>query len=358
MDVALGVFLHALGGFAAASFYIPLKKIKGWQWESFWFISGFAAWLISPVVASYLTLPGFWQAIQETSRHTLTLAYLFGLLWGIGGLTFGLSLRFLGVGLGYAVALGFTAIFGTLIPPIVDGSIVGLLTTQGGTFISLGIGVCVVGIFFSGWAGKSRDDAQSGANGTGPAFELKKGLMVAIFAGILSACMAYGLAAGKPIAKTYLEIAQSNGILDELGGRLTIFQNNVVLVVVLWGGFTSNFAFVVWQFVQKGSWCDLIQKSKSREYSQFRNFTLAALGGVIWFCQFFLYGMGSVNLGERYDFTSWILHMSFVIIFSSLWGWFLGEWKGSPSRTYRLFFIGLSALILSTVLVGVGNGIG
>ncbi len=356
MNVTLGVLLHALGGIAAASFYIPLKQIKGWNWESFWFVSGFAAWLVSPIVASYLTLPGFWEAIQQTPTNTLALAFLFGLLWGIGGLTFGLSLRFLGVGLGYAVALGFTAVFGTLIPPLFDGSIVDLFTTSGGTYISLGIVVCVVGIFFSGWAGKSRDDAQSQTAESGSQFELKKGLVVAIVAGTLSACMAYGLAAGKPIAQTYLDIAQARGMLEALGDRLTVFQNNVVLVVVLWGGFTSNFVYVVWLFVKKGSWRDLTRTSPAAP--RFRNYALAVAGGVMWFCQFFLYGMGSVKLGERYDFTSWILHMSFVIIFSSLWGWFLGEWKGSPKKTYRLFFIGLSALVLSTILVGIGNGMG
>jgi L-rhamnose-H+ transport protein len=208
MSAVLGIFFHALGGFAAGSFYIPMKLLKKWSWESGWLILGLAAWIIAPWVAGWLTIPDLWETLTESPGSSLFWSYFFGLLWGIGGLTFGLTMRYLGLSLGMALALGLTAAFGTLIPPIYEGTFAQLLETRAGLITFAGVIICLAGIAICGWAGarkeKEVDEVQK-KEGVAE-FDLWKGIGVAIVAGILSACFAFGLQAGAPIAESALDM--------------------------------------------------------------------------------------------------------------------------------------------------------
>ena len=218
--VALGILLHAVGGFAAGSFYLPLKQIKKWTWESGWLVNGFFSWIIAPLVVALFTVPDLFGAILSAPPATLAWTFLFGLLWGIGGLTFGLSVRYLGMSLGYGVALGFCAAFGTIIPAIYDGSIIKLLTTVPGWVVLSGILVCLIGIGVCGYAGHLKEAALTKEEEDKQDFHLGRGLLVAGFAGLMSACMAFAFAAGKPIA----EAAKASGTGE-------LYVNNAVLVV-------------------------------------------------------------------------------------------------------------------------------
>lgn len=231
--IILGVIFHAIGGFAAGSFYLPLKQIKKWTWESGWIVNGFFSWIIAPLVVALLTVPDLFGAILSAPPATLGWTFLFGLLWGIGGLTFGLSVRYLGMSLGYGVALGFCAAFGTLIPAIHDGSIITLLTTVPGWVVLSGIVVCLLGIGLCGYAGHLKELALTKEEEDKQDFHLGRGLLVAGFAGLMSACMAFGFAAGKPIAESAVA-----------SGTDPLWVNNAVLVVVLLGGFVTNKAMV------------------------------------------------------------------------------------------------------------------
>ena len=381
----LGVFYHWLGGLASASFYIPYRGVRKWSWETYWLVGGFFSWIIAPATLAALLVPGLWTLIGSTSIKTLFWTYFFGAMWGIGGLTFGLTMRYLGIALGMAVALGFCAAFGTLVPPLFAGEFAKITGTPSGLTILAGVLACLAGIGVSGLAGISKEKELSPAQkaATVKEFNFGKGMLVATFSGVMSSCFAYGLAAGKPLgnlAKTAL-LAQ---------GRSDIWQNLPVLVVVLWGGFTTNFI-----------WCVILnlKNRTSHEYLNLRaprptaiassivateltasdssashggpsapsshtgpapllrNYVFSAIAGVTWYLQFFFYSMGTTKMG-RYEFSSWTLHMASIIIFSTLWGIVLHEWKGTSPRTHRLIAIGLAVLIASTAIVGYGNYLG
>lgn len=350
MQVLLGVLFHFTGGFASGSFYIPFKKVKGWAWETYWIVGGIFSWLFVPLIAAWLTVPNFIEIIRSTGSNILFSTYLLGVLWGIGGLTFGLALRYLGISLGQSVALGLTSIFGALIPPIyrdlfTDGSgntFSKMITSSGGQIVLIGIIVCLFGIIICGKAGikKEKDLAVNALKDEVKEFSTSRGLMVAIFAGILSACFNFGIEAGKPMAATAVQM-----------GVNPLFQNNVIFVVILLGGLTTNFI-----------WC-MFLNFKNRTFSDYtnrntplsKNYIFSAMAGTTWYLQFFFYGMGESKLGN--GASSWILHMAFIILISNMWGIILGEWKGVTRPTFRTILTGIAVIILSVVIVGYGNSL-
>jgi len=340
--VALGVFLHAAGGFAAGSFYIPFKKVRNWAWESYWLVNGLFSWIIMPWLISLLTVPQLLVLLGRAPVRSVIWSYVFGVLWGIGGLTFGLSMRYLGMSLGYAIALGFCAAFGTIIPPIFYGTFNDLITTFSGLTILAGVVICLVGITICGWAGVCKEKELSAEQKRAAIreFNFLKGLLVAIFAGIMSSCMAFGIAAAKPIANLAVE-----------RGVQPLWQNSPVLIVVLAGGFTTNFIWCVVLNIRNRSATDYVAV---RDPSLASNYFFSALAGITWYLQFMFYGMGTTKMG-KYDFSSWTLHMAFIIVFSNIWALLFREWKGSSRRTLTIVVCGILVVVLSTILIGAGN---
>lgn len=337
----LGVFFHAIGGFAAGSFYIPLKKVRDWAWESYWLVNGLFAWIIVPWVVALLAVPDLLTVLKQAPGTSFTWSYIFGVLWGIGGLTFGLTMRYLGMSLGMAMALGLTATFGTITPPVYFGNFGYLLVHTSGLVTLAGVAVCIAGIAVCGWAGVRKDRQQSDAvkKASIQEFDFKKGIWVAFFAGIMSACFAFGIAAGKPIA----DLAAANA-------TPTLFKNSPVFVVILLGGFTTNFIWCVLLNIKNKSAGDYYKKATPLV----NNYFFSALAGITWYCQFMFYGMGTTQMG-KYDFASWSIHMAFIITFSNMWGLILHEWRGSSKNTIRIIVLGLVILVLSTMIIGAGS---
>ena len=338
----LGVVLHAIGGFAAGSFYIPFKKVQKWAWESYWLVGGFFAWIVAPWVVCILVCPNLIYVLTHSPVKSLILAFGFGVLWGIGGLTFGLSMRYLGLSLGYAIALGFCAAFGTLIPPIFDGTLAGMVFKQSGQVALLGVLVCLTGIAVCGKAGvwKERELSADQKSAVISEFNFRKGLWIAIFAGIMSACMAYGIKAGEPIAKVALQ-----------NGTNPLWQVSPVYIVIFAGGFLTNFIWCAILNCRNRTAINYIQGAGA---SQLANYVFCALAGITWYCQFMFYGMGTTRLGD-YKFSSWTIHMAFIIVFSNLWALAFREWKGSSRRTHRAILLGIAVLTASTIVVGLGS---
>jgi L-rhamnose-H+ transport protein len=352
MQALLGVIFHCIGGFASGSFYLPYKKVKGWAWESYWIVGGLFSWLFVPFFAAWITVPGFIDIIKNTDGETLFYTYLMGLLWGVGGLTFGLSMRYLGMSLGMSVALGFCSAFGALVPSIyynfnpAEGktSFTDMLSSNSGLVVLLSVVVCLIGIAVCGKAGMAKEkelNAEQKAEGV-KEFNLSKGLLVATVSGILSACFSFGIEAGKPMA----EVAQKAA---EASGSSTLFVNNVVFVVILLGGLTTNFI-----------WC-MILNARNKTFGNYTdkkaplasNYLFSAIAGTTWFLQFFFYGMGETKLGN--GASSWILHMASIIIVSNLWGIKFNEWKGVSKKTFNLLLLGVGIILLSVVLGGVAK---
>jgi len=392
----VGVVYHWLGGLASGSFYVPYKGVKRWAWETYWLAGGFFSWIIAPwIIAGFLT-KDLLAVLHEAPASALFWAFFFGLLWGVGGLTFGLTMRYLGLSLGMAVVLGLCAAFGTLMPPIFRGEFMTqVLGTTSGKVILLGVFVCLLGITAAGFAGISKERVMSPEQQKAAIaeFDLRKGVGVAILSGVMSACFAYGLAAGDPIKALTLE-----------HGTSSLWQGLPVLVVVLLGGFLTNFVWCLillarnktgYQYfdsrIRSNGHPDdaiietavdapgrevaeqmgvqhqtltamaVVERSASMPVEvrapMLRNYLLCALAGTTWYFQFFFYTMGESQMG-RYKFSSWTLHMASIIIFSSLWGIGFKEWKGAGIRAGLLLTLALFLLVASTVIVGYGNYLG
>lgn len=358
MEILFGVIYHFFGGFASGSFYIPYKKVKGWAWESFWIVGGLFSWLIVPPLAAWLTIPNFGDIIGHASSTVITYTYIFGVLWGIGGLTYGLGVRYLGVALGSSIILGLCSVFGALIPSVYyqlypkDGkdTISGLVHSHWGQLVLIGILVCIIGIIITGKAGMMKEseflkDKEVAKNNTEYKFGL--GIFVAIVSGVLSACFAFGIDAGKDMAN--VANAAWQAVHPAQGNFL--FENNVTYIVILWGGLTTNFI-----------WC-MILNARNKTFGNYtdaktpllKNYLFSALAGTTWFLQFFFYGMGESKLGN--GASSWILHMSFIILIANMWGILLKEWKGVSSKTFTTLTVGIATIILSVLIVGYGNAI-
>ncbi len=342
MNPFLGVFLHSVGGFAAGSFYIPFKKVQNWAWESYWLVGGFFSWIIVPWIVAILTVPDLLTVLTGAPLINLGICYLFGVLWGIGGLTFGLSMRYLGISLGYALALGYCAAFGTVIPPIYFGTFIEMIGSASGVITVGGVLVCLIGIAICGCGGilKERELSEAQKKEIIKEFEFKKGFWVALLCGTMSACFAFGIAAGKPIAERAVSL-----------GTTSLWMNSPVFIVILLGGFTTNFIWCVILNIKNRSSKDYIESGKA---PLFTNYIFSALAGTIWYFQFMFYGMGTTKMG-KYDFSSWSIHMAFIIVFSNIWGFYFREWKGSSSRTIRIVIFGILVLIVSTMVIGLGN---
>jgi hypothetical protein len=531
----LGVVFHWLGGLASGSFYVPYKGVRRWSWETYWLVGGFFSWLIAPWFFALLNTTDVISVLKSTPGEVWFYTYLFGALWGLGGLTFGLTMRYLGMSLGMAVALGYCTVFGTLIPPLFSGEFVSkLIEPFHGKINLLGLGVCVLGIVITAMAGKTKESQMSDAQKREHIrdFDFKKGILVATFSGIMSACFAFGMSAGAKIeqltlrkdllnsaavaghvvaepeapsgdevkafetalanapisgekkpksikdvlslveapvvtghrisatredarmaaadkdtrlaelrktlaeqetrateARTWLQ-AQSDPVSGRLSSHATAFAAAPVdvqkitqsmetlelketalgihaaganlgeiqskhalwaglprLIIILLGGFTTNFI-----------WCVLLNIRNKTGYQYFSreireqtppvhlqasggegapapsggqtdgrldktpvpmlgNYFFSALAGLTWYFQFFFYSMGETQMGD-YKFSSWTLHMASIIIFSSIWGLLLKEWKGSSAKAKGLLFTGLFVLVLSTVIIGYSNWLG
>jgi len=336
---ALGIVFHWIGGFASGSFYVPFRGVRKWSWETLWTVGGLFSWIVAPLVVASLLTNNLFTVLRNAPPHTLFWCYFFGLLWGFGGLTFGLTVRYLGLSLGTAMALGYCAAFGTLMPPIFRGEMQQVLHTQSGRVILAGIAICLAGIVVAGAAGVSKERDLSPGQRTASIreFNLKTGIIVATFCGIMSACFSYGLAAGDPIRDLTLR-----------SGTSVLWQGLPVLVVVLFGGFTTNFIWCIALHVRNRSGVEYFRVPLPR------NYFLSALAGVIWYFQFFFYTMGETKMGS-YRFSSWTLHMASIIIFGTLWGLALREWRGTGMRTRTLLAASIFTLIASTIVVGYGN---
>lgn len=368
----LGVVFHWLGGLASGSFYVPYKGVRKWSWETFWLAGGIFSWLICPWVGALLLTKDLFAVLQEIPRYTFWMTYLMGALWGLGGLTFGLTMRYLGMSLGMAIALGYCAAFGTLVPPIVKGEFAEKLlnsasTSVGGPIVLLGVAVCLLGIAIGGWAGIRKEKEMGAEASTIQEFHLWKGLGIATFSGIMSSCFSFGFQFGDPI--THISAKHGTGPL---------WVGLPVILVILLGGLTTNFIWCVILHVKNGSAHQYFSPTVKPIAGQTEggdghggkissgafelgsavplgmNYIFCIAAGTLWYLQFFFYQMGESQMGN-YKFSSWTLHMASIIIFSTLWGIFFKEWRGAQATTKKLVILMLAMLVGSTCIIGWGN---
>jgi len=342
MNPISGILLIALGSLGAASFYVPFKKVKEWAWESYWITQGVAAWLIAPIVFALIFVPKgeLIPIINDAPSSAKLMAVFFGALWGFGGLTFGLSIRYLGVALGQSIALGLCAAFGTLIPPIIAGD--SLFSSTSGILTVIGVSIAVAGIAIIGYAGslKSKELTEEEKKAAVKEFALKKGILIAVFAGVMSACFNFGFESAKPIEEAALA-----------HGTNPLFQKNPSLIFILFGGFITNLVYCGYLNIKNKTFKDYYTVSGT---VLLNNLFFTFLAGLLWFLQFHFFGMGSSKLPEGMAVFGWSILMALNIAISNIWGIFLNEWKGAGRKTIVVLLIGILVLILSTFVVKLG----
>ena len=341
----LGMGLHAIGGISASSCYTPQTKVKNWSWGTFWLVQAFFAWIFIPILAGWLTVPGFFGILQKAPADVFWGAFLLGALYGFGGMSFGFSIKHIGYSLTYTIAIGISAVLGTLIPLILNGRLIEYFTRPGSAIIITGMLLSVAGVGMCGWAGfKKENDLQKLAGKT-ISFKMSTGMILAIIAGVLSAVFNLSLEHGQPIA----DMAAKNGAGN--------FEGNAKMIVSTSGCFVVNFIwFIVLGIKQKtlGEFAVSAELPRSRIV---KNTLWSALAGTLWFVQFLFYGLGHVQMGN-YRFISWVLHMSMLIFFSFGIGVIMKEWKNVSKNTYITLIIALLTLVVSFVVMTAGSYIG
>lgn len=342
MEQIFGIILHSIGGFSSASFYVPSHLVKKWAWQTYWITLGFVAWIVMPAVGGLLTTPDIMGILRTSPGNSLIWTYIFGVLWGFGGLGAGLGLRYLGLSLGQSVSLGVCAIVGTLVPAIMDKKIYMLVSTVPGGIILLGFILCLVGIVFCGYAGVLKDRMLTNVQKQESVkeFSAVKGLMFAVLGGIMSGCMAIAIKFGSPISTAAVNT-----------GTAKVFMVLPIYILALGGGFTTNFIYSVIFTLRNKSFGDYNIRPKK---TLFQNYFMALLSGLMWYGQFFFYGMGTTKMGH-FDFASWSIHMASIIIFSNLWGLWLKEWNLVSRKALTSLLTGIFLLIISVILIGIGN---
>jgi L-rhamnose-H+ transport protein len=338
----LGVGLHAIGATFAATCYTPQRQVRGWSWQTYWLTQASFCWFLLPLIGAWLTIPDLPNVLREAPAGAMRNSFMLGMAYGVGGTAFGIAIRHIGFSLTYAIAVGLSSVLGTLIPPLVRGTLGAVLDKPGAGWVLLGILVGTLGIAAAGWAGrlKEKDLARVGVAGE---FSLGKGLLLSLVAGVLSAVYGFALEAGEPIA----DVASARGA--------GVFRGNVVYIFANSGAFLTTAIYCLSRHAKHGTLRELVHPAQAASLPL--NYAMAALTGLFWYGQFFFYNLGHVRMGT-YAFTSWAIHMIMLVLISNLVGLVLREWRGCGARTRGT--LGLALLILSAavLLLTYGNHLG
>jgi L-rhamnose-H+ transport protein len=339
----LGVVLHAVGALCAATCFMPQKMTRGWSWQTYWLAMASVCWFILPVAGALITIPELWEVLRDSPSSAMLNAFVLGAFYGIGGTAFGLAIKHVGISLTYAVAIGISCILGTLLPPWISGELAAVLGRTGSGWVMAGLAIGAVGILLSGLSGRLKE---LDLDGRDPTFNLAKGLPLCVVAGVLSAVYGFSLAAGQPIA----DVAAEHGA--------GVFQGNVIYIFSNTGAFLSTGVYCLFLHFRHRTFGEYFELPVGLPLRSLpANFSLAVLTGLLWYAQFFFYGLGHVRMGD-YKFSSWGIHMIMLVLFSSLAGLVLREWSGSRPRTWAALASALFVLILAVLAIAYGNYLG
>ena len=341
----LGIGLHAIGAIFAATCYTPQKRVRGWSWQTYWLTQAAFCWFLLPILGAWLTTPDFAAVLREAPRGAMRSCFLLGAAYGIGGTAFGIAIRYIGFSLTYAVAVGLSSVLGTLLPPLVNGTLGALLRQPGSGWIEGGIGFGILGIACAGLAGRMKEGNLTKETGSGE-FSLMKGRLLSLLAGVLAAVYGFALAAGDPIA----DVASAHGA--------GVFRGNIVYIFTNTGAFVTTAVYCLYLHARHRTLGELVELPAGPEESRLPiNFLMAALTGLFWYGQFFFYNLGHVHMGG-YQFTSWAVHMIMLVLFSNLVGVVLREWRSCRPSTHAAVGSAIVILVTAVLLLTYGNYIG
>src|ERR1700723_1462884 len=338
-SMIMGIGWHMVGAASAASFYAPIEKVKRWSWETTWAVAGFFSWILLPIGVSLFLLPDFHGFYASMGAHLLLKVALFGAMWGVGNVSYGLTMRHLGMSLGIGVAIGVTLVVGTLIPPLLHGQAATLVVTRSGQLTLAGVVVALLGVAAVSYAGHLKE-LQLG--GIAREFNVKLGLVLAVLCGLFSSGMSFAIDAARPMQAAALQL-----------GVKPLYAALPSYVIIMGGGAIVNLSYC---FVRLAT---LKRLSLLADLGQPRatllgNGLLAAAGGMMWYLQFFFYAWGAANVPQQLSYVNWMLHMSMYVLCGGLVGLALGEWAGVGSRSVRLLWAGILVILGAANLGGLG----
>lgn len=341
----LGVVMHAVGAFFAATCYTPQKQVKRWSWQTYWITQAAFCWFLLPILGAILTIPDLLAVVREAPRSAMWNSFLLGAAYGIGGTAFGISIRYIGFSLTYSIAVGLSSVLGTLIPPLVKGTLAATLSKTGAGWVIAGIAVGTAGIALTGLAGRFKEMDLTRQEEKGE-FSLAKGLSLSLLAGVLSAVYGFALEAGEPIA----DVASSHGA--------GVFRGNVVYIFANSGAFLTTAIYCLYLHARHRTLGELVELPAGTEEARLPvNFLMAISTGLLWYGQFFFYNLGHVRMGH-YKFTSWAIHMIMLVLFSNLVGLALREWRRCRRVTDVTINFALLVLVAAVLLLTYGNYLG
>ena len=341
-----GAIILSIGGCSSALCYTPQKKTRGWSWQSYWMAQAAVCWLILPWIGAWATTPHLLAVLTETPTRVMVNTALLGALFGIGGTAFGVAIRYLGFSITYAIAIGISCVVGTIFTPVVSGQLVVLLARRGTAWVLAGVGVAAIGILVSGLAGWLKDGDLRQSNALQEGFQLGKGLVFCVLAGLFSAVFGISLDVGRPIAA----IAADHG-----AGQ---FEGNVIYIFSCGGAFLTTMAYCVYLHLRQQTLGEYVKLESGRTSEILLiNYFMALLTGVLWYGQFFLYGAGQVGMGE-YKFSSWAIINAMVVFFSAMVGLVMREWRGCRPRTWAALAAAFLLLLGAVGLMTYGNYLG
>ena len=341
MEVVNGVLFHAVGASSASLCYTPEKKVKGWSWQTYWLAQAAVCWLLLPVLIAWLTIPQLMTVLKEAPSSAMYKSFFLGMAYGIGGTAFGVAIRYVGFSLTYSISVGISCVLGTILPPVMNGTIDGILLSSGVSYLFSGIALGIMGITFSGLAGRSKEkDIDKQKNNT-TAFSLSKGLPLCLLAGVLSAVYGISLNQGQPIADIAAKYGAGN------------YQGNVIYIFANTGAFVTTMIYTLYLHWKEKT----IGEYKSAGKSLVLNYLMAVITGLLWYGQFFFYGLGHVRMG-KYDFSSWAIHMIMLVLLSTVTGLILKEWSNCSKKTIRLLIVTILILVAAVLLLTEANRLG
>jgi len=350
VNIPLGVGLHAIGALSAASCYTPQKKTTQWAWEVYWLSQATFAWLVLPLIGAVLTVPDYFGLLAQCPADVMLKSFGLGFIYGLGGLAFGLAIRYVGFSLTYSIAIGISAAIGTLTPLFWtpnDGWVYKfgtLFDGLPGILVFSGIVLAVLGILVCGYAGAMRERADPDGR---TAFSFRRGIPLTIVAGVFSAVFNFALLAGEPLARAATE-----------RGASELLSWNAIYPFSHGGAWLMNFLWCVFLVGKNRTAAQFVLLPATARGGLPFYYAMALLSGAFWYFQFFFYGMGHQNLGERFGFTSWTIHMALLILFSNIYGKVFREWEGASPLPRRIVHFGMLIIVGATLMITWGNQLG
>lgn len=342
MEVINGVLFHAVGASSASLCYTPQRKVKGWSWQTYWLAQAAVCWLLLPLLVAYITIPEIITVLKEAPASAMQRSFLLGIAYGVGGTAFGIAIRYVGFSLTYAISVGISCVLGTLLPPLVAGTLGTILSGTGAGYLISGVTMGAIGIAVCGLAGRSKEKDIEKQLKTESVFSLAKGLPLCLLAGVLSALYGFSLNQGQPIADVAAKYGAGN------------FQGNVIYIFSNSGAFISTLIYCLYLHRKEKTFSEYASSGEKRLGL---NYLMSILTGFLWYGQFFFYGLGHVRMG-KYEFSSWAIHMILLVLLSAVTGLMLKEWKNSSGKTIRLLAVAIIILITAVLLLTQGNKLG